>query len=250
MAQVRDYMGYLEERYGFAPVNSQEEVFAAQTIAEVLEEHKLSTTTEEFSAPAWGKRLYGVPMIGLFVAAILFFFTGIPRTVGIVLLLLCAALLIAYRLQLADPLSNLGPKAQSQNVVAVRPASGVAEGERPGRPIVILAHYDTGREELLASPGLSPWRARITQAATFTVPAIVLLALISLIPAVPTTARYVLVALALVASIPTLIWGISDITALTGPLTAGSVDNKSSIAAMLSIADKVCYGVAWHPDRR
>ena len=47
--QVQDYMDVLEERYGFAPANSQEEVFAAQTIAEQLQAHGLATVTEEYA---------------------------------------------------------------------------------------------------------------------------------------------------------------------------------------------------------
>ena len=60
MAQPNNYMDILEDRYGFAPANSQEEVFAAQTIAEQLQDHGLATTTEEFSTPTWGEKAYAI----------------------------------------------------------------------------------------------------------------------------------------------------------------------------------------------
>ena len=247
--QARDYMDVLEERYGFAPANSQEEVFAAQTIAEQLQDHGLATTTEEFSASSWGKRIYGVPMILLFVGVVMLVIPQpVVRIVGFVIALVCALLLVAYRFGYGF-LAGIGPRAQSQNIIAVRRASGVPDGERPGRPVVVVAHYDTGREDLLSRPGSAAWRSRIAGMAPYATIGAIVLAIVQFIPILPSVARYVVWALACLCALPLLVWGIDCLMALTGPFTAGSVDNKSGVAAMLSVADKVVYGTSFYPNR-
>ena len=244
--QSRDYMKYLDDRYGFSPANSQEEMTAAQAISDALLEHDLNPQVEEFSAPRWGKRLYFVPMILLFLGVFLVIFPGVTRIISLVLVIVSTGFLVAGRLGY-DVLSGLGPRAESQNVIALHHAVGLAEGERPGRPVVIIAHYDSAREDLLSRRGINAWRSRLVQVTIYTVPVAALLTLILMIPALPFIARLLLWIVALVAATPTLIWGINNLTLLVGPFAAGSVDNKSGVAAMLSVADKVVYGESYHP---
>ena len=244
--QSRDYMQYLDGRYGFSPANSQEEMNAAQVISDALREHDLNTQVEEFSAPLWGKRLYFIPMLLLFVGVFLVIFPGPARIVGLLIALVSTGFLVAGRLGY-DVLSGLGPKAASQNVIAVHRAVGLAEGERPGRPVVVVAHYDSGREDLLSRRGLSSWRSRLVRITLYSVPVTMVLTLILMIPAIPFLARLLLWIVALIASAPTLLWGINNLTLLFGSYAEGSVDNKSGVAAMLSVADKVVYGESYHP---
>ena len=109
--QSRDYMQYLDGRYGFSPANSQEEMNAAQVISDALREHDLNTQVEEFSAPLWGKRLYFIPMLLLFVGVFLVIFPGPARIVGlrpenIALAAPTARGGLAARVDFVEPLGN------------------------------------------------------------------------------------------------------------------------------------------------
>ncbi|MBF0915311.1 MAG: hypothetical protein HXK40_06095, partial [Atopobium sp.] len=50
MAITHDYVDYLDEQIDIAPAGSQEELQAAQTIAEEMKLHGLEATIEEFDA--------------------------------------------------------------------------------------------------------------------------------------------------------------------------------------------------------
>ena len=52
MATTRDYTDFLNDQVDIAPVNSQEELQAAEIIESIFAQHGLETKIEEFEAPA------------------------------------------------------------------------------------------------------------------------------------------------------------------------------------------------------
>ena len=238
MAMTRDYMDFLDDQIGIAPANSQEELQAAQCIADVFEGHGLEAKIQEFDAPSVTKFAYGVVMIVLFIAMLMSGTGGAMGIVGLLLVLVCAFLLIADFVG-NDLLANFGPTARSQNVVACHHASGplVSKGVRP---IVVVAHYDTPREDILSLPQLSKYRSIIMKALTYCVPAIVLLAFFQVIGVFPGALRILFWIIGIVAAVPPLLVGISVVANRFMGCTTGANDNKASVAALLGVLESVC----------
>lgn len=238
MATTRDYLDYLNDRVEIAPANSEEELQAARLIQQLMDEHGLDTSMQEFDAPSLGSLSYRAVAVFLFVGVLLSGFYGTPAGVaGAVIVAICFALFILKLLGI-DPLSSLGPSARSQNVVGVHYAEGplVMKGSRP---IVIVAHYDTPRESFLHSGPL----ARAVPLFKRLAPALILVACVmgcfQVMGFVPVGARRVMWAAGLLAALPPLLVGIDAIYQRFSGCTEGASDNKASVAAMLSVLDKV-----------
>ena len=54
MAMTHDYLDYLNEKVGIAPAGSQEELQAANTIADLMRQHNVEPSIEEFDAKTYG----------------------------------------------------------------------------------------------------------------------------------------------------------------------------------------------------
>ena len=148
MASTRNYLNYLNDQVDIAPANSQEELDAAHLVKELMDEHGLDTTLQEFDMPVAGDLAHSIVYLLLFVGIVLGGVLGSAAgAIGRVIVLV-GIILLALRFGGYDILANLGPKARSQNVIGVHRASGplVVKGNRP---IVIVAHYDTPNEGLL-----------------------------------------------------------------------------------------------------
>ena len=70
MAITHDYVDYLDEQIDIAPAGSQEELQAAQTIAEEMKLHGLEATIEEFDAKSIKSLGYSIYLILLFIGVI------------------------------------------------------------------------------------------------------------------------------------------------------------------------------------
>ena len=71
MAMTHDYLDYLEDQIGISPANSQEELQAAQTIADLMKKHDVDVNVEEFDAPGSGRFVRCVLLVLMFVGVIL-----------------------------------------------------------------------------------------------------------------------------------------------------------------------------------
>ena len=150
MSITKDYLERLDTEVGIAPAGSQEELDCAHGLAEEFSAHGLKTEVEDFSAPSLGYVPYGAALVLLFLGLILLGVGSVATTIiGFVLVVAMLALLwMTYTGK--DVIGKFGPSAHSQNVVAVREAE-VDPAERE-RPIVVVAHYDTGRLDFLSRP--------------------------------------------------------------------------------------------------
>ena len=241
MATTRDCVDYLNDQIGIAPANSQEELQAAQLIQQIMDEHQLETRLQEFDAPGSGDLPYRILMVVLFVGVLLAGIQGTPAAiVGIVLVVICM-LLFLLRFMGNDLLSNLGPRARSQNVVGVHRAEGplVTKGSRP---IVIVAHYDTPRENFLYKAPMARFQPLLRRYAPICVAIACVLGLLQGVGFLPAIARRLFWVVALVASLPLVILGAASIVERFSGYTDGANDNKAAVAAMLGVLGKVRPG--------
>lgn len=238
MAKTQDYLDYLNDRITIAPVNSQEELQAAQTIANLFDAHGLEPVIQEFDTPSTSVLFPGILLCALFVGTLLSGISvGIVSVLGILVVLAAAALLI-MRFLGNDVLGSYGPAARSQNVIAFHEASGdlVAHGNRP---IIIAAHYDTPREDLLYRAPLAQYQALIKQVCVPCVPALAVLGLIQAFGFIPGIARRVIWLVAIIVAVPVLVWGVSLVARRFMGYTTGANDNKSGLAALLGVLNAV-----------
>lgn len=237
MSVTKEYLESLDSEVGITPASSQEELDCAQYLAGVFSSHGIDPQIQDFTAPSFGYLPYGVVMVLMFVGVVL---AGLGQVatlaVGIILVLASVALLVmTYNGK--DVISKASPRSHSQNVVALHKAEG--EGNSRNRPIVIVAHYDTQRLDLLSRPELAVVKKHLAVAAPYTVCVTALCVFVQLLGFLPAAARRTFWVIGIIAALPMLLWGISLIASRFLPYAAGGVDNKSSLAAMLGVLDRV-----------
>lgn len=237
MANTKKYLSHLLQNTGITPACSEEERAAADVIAKIFTDHGFTPEIQEFSASGMPKVVQAGLGIAAFVGAVL---AGIGGAVGIVGLLLVIAAAVLFVLERSGKpvLSGLGSGGLSQNVIAYHKASGPLASPR-NRPVVVVAHYDSPREDLLAREPFAAYRPLIVKLLPAAMVAPAVLCVVRMLP-VPDPAKIVMWVLAVVAALIPLAYGVSVIAnRFVLPYTTGSVTNKSSVAAMLGVMDAV-----------
>lgn len=238
MATTRDYLGYLNEKIEIAPANSQEELLAAESIQQIMEEHELDVRLQEFDTSAGGRLPYRILMILLFLGVFLSGLQGTPASIaGVIVVAVCAILFLLSFFGL-DVLANLGPRARSQNVIGVHRAEGPLV-RRGNRPIVIVAHYDTPRESFLYSTPLARCQNFIKRMAPIFIAIACLFGLLQVLGFLPGAVRRIVWVIGIVSTLPVLVLGIEGIYTQFSTCTDGANDNKAAVAAMLGVLAKV-----------
>ena len=218
MSMTHDYLDYLNEKVGISPANSQEELQAAEVISRLMGQHDVEVHVEDFSAPSLGGVVPAVISIAMFLGVIVSGVGVLPLTIVGLLLAAVPAVLAVMRMFGREVSLSVGPSAQSQNVVAVHRATGplVTKGNRP---IVVVAHYDSPRENFLVSSPLAPY---LPLAARLSVPcsyAVALCAFVQLLGFIPSPARIVFWIVGIVASLPAVLGAVGAIAERTAPCT-------------------------------
>ncbi|MDO4796909.1 MAG: hypothetical protein Q4A01_02705 [Coriobacteriales bacterium] len=241
MAKTRDYLDYLDEKVEIAPANSQEEYQAAQTIAELMTDHGLDPSIEEFEAHPLGGLMGHVLSIVLLVCLVVCGITHGAVHWVFLLLAVCAAGAYLYVHNVNNVFEQFGPVAKSQNVVAVHRADGdkVVKG---ARPIVIVAHYDTPREGLLWKAPFSRYQATLKRISVLCVLVVAVTLIVQALAFLPEALRVMIWILGILACLPPVVLAVLTMLEQRGACSIGSNNNKSSLAAMLAILDQVLPG--------
>ena len=161
MANTQNYINHLLQNTGITPACSEEERLAAEDIAQIFRNHGFDPEVQEFNAPAPSRMAFAVTGILAFAGALLM---GIGGGIGLVGTLLAIVGAVLYVLERTGRpvISRLGKTGVSQNVIAYHKASGPLASPR-NRPVVVVAHYDSPRAELLAREPYAPYRALIAK---------------------------------------------------------------------------------------
>ena len=237
MANTKKYLSHLLQNTGITPACSEEERAAADVIAKIFTDHGFTPEVQEFSASGTAKVVQAALGIAVFIGAVLM---GIGGPVGVVGMLLALAAAVLFVLERSGKpiLSALGSGGLSQNVIAYHRASGPLASPR-NRPVVVVAHYDSPREDLLARESFAAYKPIIVKLLPFAMVAPAVIAVVRMLP-VPGAAKAVLWVIAILASLIPLANGVAIIAnRFVLPYTTGSVSNKSSVAAMLGVMDAV-----------
>lgn len=237
MANTQNYINHLLQNTGITPACSEEERLAAEDIAQIFRNHGFDPEVQEFNAPAPSRMAFAVTGILAFAGALLM---GIGGGIGLVGTLLAIVGAVLYVLERTGRpvISRLGKTGVSQNVIAYHKASGPLASPR-NRPVVVVAHYDSPRAELLAREPYAPYRALIAKLLPIATIAPAAIAILRILP-LPGVLKVLLWIVAILASLAALANAANIISnRFVLPYTSGSVCNKSSVAAMLGVMDNV-----------
>ena len=237
MANTQNYINHLLQNTGITPACSEEERLAAEDIAQIFRNHGFDPEVQEFNAPAPSRMAFAVTGILAFAGALLM---GIGGGIGLVGTLLAIVGAVLYVLERTGRpvISRLGKTGVSQNVIACHKASGPLASPR-NRPVVVVAHYDSPRAELLAREPYAPYRALIAKLLPIATIAPAAIAILRILP-LPGALKVLLWIVAILASLVALANAANIISnRFVIPYTSGSVCNKSSVAAMLGVMDNV-----------
>lgn len=237
MANTQNYINHLLQNAGITPACSEEERLAAEDIAQIFRNHGFDPEVQEFNAPAPSRLAFAVTGILAFAGALLM---GIGGGIGLVGTLLAIVGAVLYVLERTGHpvVSRLGKTGVSQNVIAYHKASGPLASPR-NRPVVVVAHYDSPRAELLAREPYAPYRALIAKLLPVATIAPAAVAILRILP-LPGVLKVLLWVVAILASLAALANAANIISnRFVLPYTSGAVCNKSSVAAMLGVMDNV-----------
>lgn len=243
MAATRTYLNYITKHIDIAPANSQEELDAATMIQTLMSEHNLAVSQQDVATPALGTLIHDALLLLMFVAVLLSGFVGtVVGHIGVLLCIVCAVIIFCERAGI-HVVSTLGPVAQSQNIIGFHKGSGplCIKGVRP---IVIVAHYDSPREEVLTQLQLAPYAARLKKLVPMSciVAIVCVIMQISFLAFIPDAVRRVFWLLGVLCAIPMLAVGVNTVYKKFSVCTEGANSNKASLAAMLSIIDTLKPG--------
>lgn len=237
MANTQNYINHLLQNTGITPACSEEERLAAEDIAQIFRNHGFDPEVQEFNAPAPSRMAFAVTGILAFAGALLMSIGGGIGLVGTLLAIVGAVLYVLERTG-RPVISRLGKTGVSQNVIAYHKASGPLASPR-NRPVVVVAHYDSPRAELLAREPYAPYRALIAKLLPIATIAPAAIAILRILP-LPGALKVLLWIVAILASLVALANAANIISnRFVLPYTSGSVCNKSSVAAMLGVMDNV-----------
>lgn len=237
MANTQNYINHLLQNTGITPACSEEERLAAEDIAQIFRNHGFDPEVQEFNAPAPSRMAFAVTGILAFAGALLMGNGGGIGLVGTLLAIVGAVLYVLERTG-RPVISRLGKTGVSQNVIAYHKASGPLASPR-NRPVVVVAHYDSPRAELLAREPYAPYRALIAKLLPIATIAPAAIAILRILP-LPGVLKVLLWIVAILASLVALANAANIISnRFVLPYTSGSVCNKSSVAAMLGVMDNV-----------
>lgn len=237
---TKAYLAYLNQHIEIAPANSQEEVDAAAAIESVLRSQSgLSVEKHDIAGPAEISFVCGILGTLFFLGVLL---SGIGGIFWAIFGLLFAALgftLLLLRFLDRDVLAHILPVGRSQNLVAHHKGYGPHSGHGT-RPIVVVAHYDTGKEELLYKPSIARYSSKLFTIAPYGAAAAAICCLFQPMVFLPEPFLRVVWVLGMLAAFPALIWGVNNIAAKFMPLSGAANDNNASVAALLGVVEDVC----------
>ena len=252
MADAKETMRYLTKEYEIAPAGTREESDAATIVARVFHQHGLETMQKSFNYTWHGNLGLAALMCLTAVLSIVgVLLSGVVSTVMFVLVAIIGVLYLLDRRFGIKTYSRLGLSGSSQNVVARHPAAAPSPTGQKARPVVVIAHYDTPRSDLLSKPAIAwvkPYLPRAIDVSVF----VEVLALFMQVLPLPIGFKSFFAALGVIAGAVLVVWGVCTLLHLfVLSYTLGANDNKSGVAAVLGVLERIrpiSDGMPFGPD--
>ena len=252
MSDAKETMRYLTKEYEIAPAGTREESDAATIVARVFHQHGLETMQKSFNYTWHGNLGLAALMCLTAVLSIVgVLLSGVVSTVMFVLVAIIGVLYLLDRRFGIKTYSRLGLSGSSQNVVARHPAAAPSPTGQKARPVVVIAHYDTPRSDLLSKPAIAWVKPYLPRAIDVCVVVEVLALFMQVLP-LPMGFKSFFAALGVIAGAVLVVWGVCTLLHLfVLSYTLGANDNKSGVAAVLGVLERIrpiSDGMPFGPD--
>ena len=180
MANTQKYLNHLLQNTGITPACSEEERAAGESLADIFKKHGFEPEVQEFTASNGSKIAQEVLGIMTFAGTVLM---GIGEALGVV-----GVILVVWRRPVLFAMERSGGKVIS----SARRWSSPERDRLPeppcplasprNRPVVVVAHYDSPRADLLAQAPYAAYRPLIMKLLPFAMLAPAIIALIRMMP--------------------------------------------------------------------
>lgn len=239
MSDEMRHVRKLADEIGPRPAGTNEEQLAANYIADAFKQRGLRAQVEEFSCASASGLGFALCYALIIVAALFCNVNTVLSIIAFIIAVIACVLLYLERTE-RGLLSNLGRGGLSQNVVA----HYVPERDkrrRRARPVVIIAHYDSRKNDLYGQPTIHaayPYLRVLTLAGSIAVAAVCLLQALPL--PFSDTGSAIIWVIAVICAIPALLGLIAIVVRQVALHYAdGANDNASGVAAMIGVAERV-----------
>ncbi|MGI6045800.1 MAG: hypothetical protein ACOYCA_03045 [Eggerthellaceae bacterium] len=244
MPEILDHIEYLSKEIGPRPAGTQEEQQAALYITEQFQkEAKLSAVIEDFNGATGDITIRDIYCGVTFLVALLAVIFPILDIPALVIATASCVLFIAdvWGRPLLAPFIG---KGVSQNVVAkYQPTAENGENIRR-RKIILLAHYDSGRVDRMAKPGIlriMPQLMKATFVCMIAIPVLLLLRATFFLN-ISDVALVVFNALMIIAMVAVAIPVIRALVMRFGSYNEGANNNAAGVSVLMDVAKEVGRG--------
>ncbi len=230
------YLEHLAVNIGPRGATSRAERNAAQYVAEELEKTADQVVVQPFRSLSSTAGVYLIHYVVMILVAL--FASRYPLPAAI----LATVNMIGYLRQISarEFFGQLLPRDKSQNVIAVKRRSGETSLPR----VVLVAHYDTARPNLLFHPSLVGAYRTLFNLTNLAMAAVLLLAMAQALAASPgMTLPALFNALPLLFALYLAAMSLPLLQSLFGGEVAGANDNASGVAVMLNVFETVVHNM-------
>lgn len=234
------------------------EYYASTMIAKSFKRHELETLMQEFSVSVYTPLAFGALAL---LAGVLSLLSRMHVALAVLALLLAAIFAVLWVAELVGhPILSLYlPLVSSQNIIARHNAQLISpqtEGEeddeeaealslrasngRLGRKVVVIANYDTPKQDVTYHPIIAPYRHFLSLGLTVCIIALPILLLTQFLNAETSVLRPIGYVLIVIVALYLLLYGIAQlVNHLVMHGVRGANDNASGIAVLLGLANRV-----------
>ncbi len=245
MAELIDHVEALADNIGPRSVSTEEERQASMYVAQELTNDELDVSVDEFSTPTGTRWPYAVAF-GCMIAGTIFsglgkFFSYLAGPLMFLGFLFVAAGFAIYYTEHNNRsfLASRRMNGISQNVVAKYVPSSVAR-ERHRRKVVVVAHVDTVRSQLEASPSIVNYLPLLLKILYYVMIGLGVVLIVRILPLPwPDSVDFALWVISLIACVVPLAGLVCIIASRFTPYVAGGNDNASALAVLLGVAKRV-----------
>ena len=244
MAELMDHVSMIAEEIGPRPVSTEEEHEAAEYVAQGFRDAGLDVDIDEFTTPTgtrWPYAIsFGLIIVATLVSGLTIFIPGLTTSwYALALLLTIVGVAIYFTEHSGRPiLSKMFARGVSQNVVARYVPASLAN-ERRRRKIIFVAHVDTTRAQLEASPKIINNLPLLKKIIYFDVFGLLAVLFIRLLPFPwPAIVDNILLIISLVGCLLLLAAVVCIIAQRFTGFVSGANDNASSLAVLMNLAER------------
>lgn len=257
MPDIKNHVRVFSEEIVEHIGGTEAEYFASTMIAKSFKRHELETAMQEFSVSVYTPLAFGAIAL---LSAVLALLSTVHIALSVIAVLVAVIFAVLWVAELiGHPILSLYlPLVSSQNIIARHNAQLIipegdgqddeeiealtlrASNGRLGRKVVVVAHYDSPKQDLTYHPVIAPYRHFLSMALSICIVLLPLVLLTQFLDAETSVLRSIGYFIVCVASVYLLLYGVIQLInhfVMRG--VPGANDNASGVAVLLGLANRI-----------